>query len=102
MDSPAPTSQTYIHGDLKFVSNNFVAILEHTDVHEDFHTIQNFLGSSPLGYALTSPVSISAKIVQYVWKNSSVGDDGIIVFAYRDDVFHITRDVIIPGYEPNG
>ena len=65
--------------------------------------IQDFLGSSPLGYALTNPVSISAKTVQYVWKNSSVGDDGIIVFAHGDDVFHITRDVIVQALKlPEG
>ena len=66
MVSPTPTSQTYIHDNLKFVSNNFVAILEHTDAPEEFHMIQDFLGSSPLGYALTNPVSIFAKTVQYV------------------------------------
>ena len=36
MDSRAPVSQTYIHGNLKFVSNNFVAILNKTDVPEAF------------------------------------------------------------------
>ena len=66
MDSPAPVSQTYIHGDLKFVSNNFVAILNKTDVPEAFHMVQDFLASSPIGYALTSPGHISSKSVHYV------------------------------------
>ena len=95
MDSPAPTSQTYIHGDLKFVSNNFVDILEKSDVPEAFHMIQDFLATSPIGYALTNPACISAKTVEYIWKNSSVGDDGIIVFTHGANTFHITRDVIV-------
>ena len=95
MDSPVPTSQTYIHGDLKYVSNNFIAILEHTDVPEAFHMKQDFLTSSPIGYALTNPDCISANTVHYIWKNSSVGDDRIIVFAHGVDIFHITRNVIV-------
>ena len=65
MDFPAPTSQTYIHGDLKFVSNNFVSILEKYDVPEAFHIIQDFLATSPIG------------------------------FTHGVNTFHITRDVIV-------
>ena len=95
MDSPAPVSQTYIHGDLKFVSNNFIAILDKNEVPEAFHMIQDFLASSPIGYALTSPGHISSKNVRFVWQNSSVGDDGIIFFSHGNDTFHITREVIV-------
>ena len=62
-----------------------------------------FLLLVPIGYALTNPDCISAKTVHYVWKNSSVGDDGIIVFAHGADIFHITRAVIVKALQlPEG
>ena len=44
---------------------------------------------------MTNPDHISSKSVQFVWKNSRVGDDGIIFFSHSEETFHITRDVIV-------
>ena len=95
MDSPAPLSQTFIHEDLKFVPNNFMAPLHKSTSSEGFHVVQNFLASGPLGYALTQPTQVSAKSIQQIWNNSTIADDGDIVFTHADNSFVITRDVIV-------
>ena len=103
MDSPAPVSQTFIHEDLKFVPNNFMALLHKSTSSEGFHVVQDFLASGPLGYALTQPTQISAKSVQQIWNNSTVADDGDIVFTHGENTFVITRDVIVKALKlPEG
>ena len=95
MDSPAPVSQTFIHRDLKFVPNNFMASLSKTPSSDGFYVVQDFLASSPLGFALTHPTRVSAKSIQQIWNNSSIADNGDIIFTYADNTFVITRDVIV-------
>ena len=62
MDSPTPVSQTFIHEDLKFVPNNFMAPLHKSTSSNGFHVVQDFLAFGPLGYALTQPTRVSGKI----------------------------------------
>ena len=95
MDSPALVSQTFIHEDLKFVPNNFMAPLHKSTSSEGFHVVQDFLASEPLGYAITQPTQILAKSVQQIWNNSTVAEHGDIVFTYAKNTFVITRDVIV-------
>ena len=95
MDSPAPVSQTFIHEDLKFVPNNFMAPLHKSTSSDGFHVVQDFLASGPLGYALTQPTRVLAKSIQQIWNNSTNADDGDIVFTYADNSFVIPRDVIM-------
>ena len=103
MDSPAPVSQTFIHEDLKFLPNNFMELLQKSTSSEGFHVVQDFLASGPLGYALTQPTQISAKSVQHIWNNSTVADDGDIVFTHGENTFVITRDVIVKALKlPEG
>ena len=66
MDSPAPVTQTFIHRDMKFVSNNFMAPLSKMPSSDGFHIVQEFLASSPLGFALTHPTRVSAKAIQQI------------------------------------
>ena len=95
MDSPAPSSQTFIHRDLKFVPNNFMASLSKMPSSDGFYVVQDFLASSPLGFALTHPTKVSAKVIQQIWNNSSIDDNGDIIFTYAANTFVITRDVIM-------
>ena len=95
MDSPAPVSQTFIHRDLKFMPNNFIASLSKTPSSDGFQVVQDFLVSSPLGFALTHPTRVSAKAIQQIWNNSSIAENGDIHFTYAANTFVITRDVIV-------
>ena len=95
MDSPAPVTQTFIHRDMKFVSNNFMAPLSKTPSSDGFHIFQDFLASSPLGFALTHPTRVSAKAIQQIWNHSSIAENGYILFTYATNTFVITRDVIV-------
>ena len=95
MDSPVPVSQTFIHEDLKFVPNNFMAPLLKLTSSEGFHVVQDFLASGRLGYTLSQPTRISAKSVQQIWNNSIIADDGDIVFTHAENTFVITGDVIV-------
>ena len=95
MDTPAPVSQTFIHEDLKFVPNNFMAPFLKSASSDGFHVVQDFLASGPLGFALTHPTRVSEKSIQQIWHNSSIADNGDILFTYADNTFVITRDVIV-------
>ena len=95
MSSPAPVTQTFIHRNMKFVSNNFKAPLSKTPSSDGFHVVQDFLASSPLGYALTHPTRVSSKANQQIWNTSSIADNGDIFFTHASNTFVITRDVIV-------
>ena len=95
MDSPAPVSQTFIYRDLKFVPNNFLASLSKMPSSDGFYVVQDFLAFSPLGFALTHPIRVLAKSIQQIWNNSSIADNGDIIFTYAANTFVITRDVIV-------
>ena len=99
MDSPAPVTQTFIHRDMKFVSNNFMAPLSKTPSSDGFHIVQDFLASSPLGFALTHPTRVSAKAIQQIWNHSSIADNGDIFFTYAANTFVITKDVIVKALQ---
>ena len=64
MGSPAPVTQNFVHRDMTFVPNKFKAPLSKTPSSDGFHVVQDFLATSPLGYALTHPNRISAKAIQ--------------------------------------
>ena len=95
MDSPAPVTQTFIHRDLKFVPNNFMAPLSKTPSSDGFHVVQDFLASNPLGFPLTHPTRVSAKAIQQIWNHSSIADNGDIFFTYAANTFIITKDIIV-------
>ncbi|KAK1387595.1 hypothetical protein POM88_015773 [Heracleum sosnowskyi] len=89
--------QTVISG-VTFATNNFMAILDHQELPNEFHIIQDFLASSPLKYALTEPASISFKSVMQVW-NTVVfgkGPSGTVLmqFEFNGVIHHVTPAVI--------
>ena len=95
MGSPAPVTQTFVHRDMKFVSNNFMAPLSKTPSSDGFYVVQDFLASSPLDFSLTHPNQVSAKAIQQIWNHSSIADNGDIFFTYATTTIVITRDVIV-------
>ena len=95
MDSPATITQTFIHSDMKFVPNNFMAPLLKTPSSDGFYIVQDFLVSSPLGFALTHPTKVSAKAIQQIWNHSSIADNGDIFFTHAANTFVITKDIIV-------
>ena len=95
MGSPAPVTQTFIHRDMTFVSNNFLAPFSKMTYSEGFHIVQDFLASNPLGFSLTHPTQISTKAVRQIWNYSSIADNGDILFTYVANTFVITRNVIV-------
>ncbi|KAK1383595.1 hypothetical protein POM88_021330 [Heracleum sosnowskyi] len=81
-----------------FATNNFVAILDHQELPNEFHIIQDFLTSSPLKFALTEPASVSFKSVMQVW-NSVTFDkghsDSILMSFEYDGITHYVTPVIV-------
>ncbi|KAK1351406.1 hypothetical protein POM88_054379 [Heracleum sosnowskyi] len=89
--------QTVISG-VTFATNNFVAILNHQDLPNEFHIIQDFLASSPLKFALTEPASVSFKSVMQVW-NSATFDKGhsdtiLMSFEYNGITHYVTPTIV--------
>ncbi|KAK1388397.1 hypothetical protein POM88_016575 [Heracleum sosnowskyi] len=89
--------QTVISG-VTFATNNFVAILNHQDLPNEFHIIQDFLASSPLKFALTEPASVSFKSVMQVW-NSVTFDKGysdtiLMSFEYNGITHYVTPVIV--------
>ena len=62
---------------------------------DGFYVVQDFLASSPLGFALTHPTKVSAKVIQQIWNNSSIDDNGDIIFTYAANTYVITKDVVV-------
>ena len=77
----------------EFVTNNFAAVLDNSLAPDCYHQVQDFLKSSPIGYALTQPESISTKAVIQIWSTAKVVDDKI-TFTHAEKEFVITPDVI--------
>ena len=98
MGSPTPVTQTFVHRDMKFVSNNFMTPILKTPTSDGFHVVQDFLASSPLGYALTHLTRVSAKAIQQIWNHSSIADNGDIFSTHASNTFVITRDVIVQAH----
>ncbi|KAK1365189.1 hypothetical protein POM88_040750 [Heracleum sosnowskyi] len=89
--------QTVISG-VTFSTNNFVAILNHQDLPNEFHIIRDFLFSSPLKFALTEPASVSFKSVMQVW-NSVTFDKGysdtiLMSFEYNGITHYVTPAIV--------
>ena len=89
--------QTLISG-VTFATNNYVAVLDHQELPNEFHIIQDFLASSALKYALTEPTSISFKSVMQVW-NTVVfykGHSRSILTSFEfDGVTHYVTPAIV-------
>ncbi|KAK1372472.1 hypothetical protein POM88_028665 [Heracleum sosnowskyi] len=89
--------QTVVSG-VTFATNNFVAILDHQELPNEFHIIQDFLASSPLKFALTEPASVSFKSVMQVW-NSVTFDkghsDSILMSFEYDGITHYVTPAIV-------
>ena len=79
---------------LTFVTNNYAAILTNDDAPSEFHMVQDFLSSGPLGFALTNPSSISFNAVNNIWSTTSVTDKEEIEFQFDGKSHIITRKVI--------
>ncbi|KAK1399481.1 hypothetical protein POM88_009344 [Heracleum sosnowskyi] len=89
--------QTVISG-VTFATNNFVAVLDHQELPNEFHVIQDFLASSPLKFAITEPASVSFKSVMQVW-NSVVFGKGIsgailMNFEFNGVTYNVTPAVV--------
>ncbi|KAK1368651.1 hypothetical protein POM88_034743 [Heracleum sosnowskyi] len=57
-------------GKVEYAITNHVAFLEKDSVHEDFHSLMDFLKNSPVSYALTASPTIYAEIVQDMWSSA--------------------------------
>ena len=63
---------------------------------------QDFLRSSPIGYALTHPEEISGKSVLQIWQNAVVDVSGtsvIIKFTYDEKEYSITPSVVVKALQ---
>lgn len=84
---------------LRFVPNNFAALLENDRAPEAFHLIQNFLRDSEIGQALIEPAVLSASQIATFWQNSKYvagGENGTpsIIFTYDEEEFVITPQTV--------
>ena len=71
-----------------------MAILDHQDVPEAFHPIQDYLSCGPLGYALTQPSKFSAKACIQIWSTMNTDDEDSLKFTYNSTEYTIDRAVI--------
>ncbi|KAK1371557.1 hypothetical protein POM88_037649 [Heracleum sosnowskyi] len=83
---------------ITFATNNFVVVLDHQELPNEFHIIQDFLASSPLKYALTEPARVSFKSVMQVW-NTAVfgkGPSGTVLmsFEFNGVTHHVTPAIV--------
>lgn len=90
--------QTNING-VTFVTNNFVAVLDHQDLPNDFHIIQDFLAFGLLNFALTQPVKVSFKSVMQVWNTMAFGQECVsgrllITFEYNGVTHQVTLETV--------
>ena len=77
----------------EFVTNNFASILDKPSAPEAFHMVQDFLKSSPIGYALVQPESVSPTAVIAIWSTAEVKEEAI-KFTYADKEYVITPEVV--------
>ena len=94
-------SKSFRFENVEFVTNNYAAILSHTDAPSEYHVIQDFLKTGPFGYALTNPEEISASAVLQIWRTAKIGDKKIL-FQHDGREYEINSSVIekalkIPG-----
>ena len=87
-------SKTVLYNGYLFVPNNFAAILDHQDVSDAYHTIQDFLSCGPLAYALTQPAQYSGKACIQIWSTLNTDDADNLKFHYNDEEYTINRTVI--------
>ena len=78
---------------MKFVTNNFAAILDNQSAPDQFHRVQDFLRASPIGYALIQPESISTGAVIQIWSTAEI-EEGTIKFTHAEQEYVITPDVV--------
>ena len=86
-------AKTVIINGYEFVTNNFAAILDKPSAPEAFHVVQDFLKSSPIGYALVQPESVSPIAVIAIWSTAEVEEEAI-KFTYADKEYVITPEVV--------
>ncbi|KAK1365753.1 hypothetical protein POM88_041314 [Heracleum sosnowskyi] len=96
---PASTNKNLTNDGIPFVINNFSAILNKTKAPSEFHLIQDFLASSPIGYALTEPKAISAQAVTQIWSSATYtpgtsNTQHRLTFSYRNDLYEVTPAVV--------
>ena len=70
------TTSAFDFDGARFVTNNYVAILDNDEAPSEFHLILDFLAHSELMYALTQPESISLAQVLTFWRTSNYNDGG--------------------------
>ncbi|KAK1368625.1 hypothetical protein POM88_034717 [Heracleum sosnowskyi] len=82
-------------GKVAYATTNYVAFLEKESVHADFHSLMDFLKSSPISYALTASPPIYAEIVQEMWSTADCSSTrGGIKFTIKGNSYIITPSVI--------
>ncbi|KAK1368623.1 hypothetical protein POM88_034715 [Heracleum sosnowskyi] len=82
-------------GKVAYATTNYVAFLEKESVHADFHSLMDFLQSSPISYALTASPPIYAEIVQEMWSTADCNSTrGGIKFTIKGNSYIITPSVI--------
>ena len=87
-------SKAMVYNGYTFVSNNFMAILDHHEVPEAYHTMQDYLSCGPLAYALTQPEKFSAKACIQIWSTLNIDDAKALKFTYNSTEYTITKEVI--------
>ena len=87
-------SKAILYNGYTFVSNNFMAILDHQDVPDSYHIMQDFLSCGPLAYALTQPAKFSAKACIQIWSTLNTDDVDALKFTYNSEEYTIDKEVI--------
>ena len=87
-------SKGTLYNGYTFVSNNFMAILDHQDVPEAYQVMQDYLSCGPLAYALTQAAKFSAKACIQIWSTMNTDDEESLKFTYNSTEYTIDREVI--------
>lgn len=80
-------------GKVEYAITNYVAFLDKESVHEDFHSLMDFLKNSPVSYALTASPTIYAEIVEEMWSTACISE-GEIMIKIKGKSYTITSSVI--------
>lgn len=94
------TSKSLKFDGVEFVTNNYTAIHRKDYVSKDFHLIQDYLSISPIGFDLTNPSTVSARVVLHIWRTVEYFDGDAnrapnISFMHDGKTLYITPKMVV-------
>ena len=63
-----------------YEKNNFVALVDKTGAHEDYHTMMDFIRSCKLSYAMLESPTIYCEVVEEVWTTAVFDQINMTIF----------------------